>query len=92
MKNSSALEKICVEINDLFLAIDELMSKRGYTPFSLLRWVISKSLTGGDDWLPYFSQRMYKKENDNNRAIGLNLIMKDDNCRNKILYLTKVRM
>lgn len=85
----SALEKICMEINDLFLAIDELMRKRGYNPFSQLRWEIhNKSLTGGDDWLPYFSQRMYHKNNDNSRAIGLNLIMKDDDCNNRIPFIT----
>jgi len=84
----SALEKICFEINDLFLAIDQLMNKRKYTPFSSLRWDMAESLWKPAQWLPYFSQRMYKKENDNSRAIGLNILMKDDTCRNIIPFMT----
>ena len=84
----SSLEKICFEINDLFIAIDQLMNKRKYIAFSSLRWDMAESLWKPAQWLPYFSQRMYKKENENRYAIGVNLLMKDDSCKNKIPFIT----
>jgi hypothetical protein len=84
----SSVEKICFEINDLFIAINQLMNKRKYISFSALRWDITKSLGSPAMWLPYFSQGMYKKENNNRRAIGINLLIKDPNCKNVIPFIT----
>ena len=89
----SALEKICVEINDLFSAIDESMDKNNFEPFSSnrLRWDAVETLGSPSFWLPFFSQRIYqKREKDSNYMLGLNLMMNDvyGLCKNIIPFFT----
>ena len=89
----SALEKICLEINDLFLAIDDLMSNKNFVPFSsnILRKDAVESLRSPAFWLPFYSQRIYQKsEKDSNYMLGINLLMKDlyGTCKNIIPFFT----
>jgi len=88
----SALEKICIEINDLFSAIDELMGKNKFVPFSNNRLRLDAVETLGSPrfWLPFYSQRIYKREKDSNYMLGINLLMKDlyGICENIIPFFT----
>jgi hypothetical protein len=84
-----ALEGICRETSELFKAIDQLMVKKRFVTFSYFRWDTSEAIDNPEGWLPYFSQRMYRREQGNPKlAIGINLMMKDEECQNRIPFLT----
>ncbi len=82
------MEKICKEVDAMFTAIDQIMNKNSFNQYSGdLRWDTSKSLGNPTAWLPYFSQRLYKK-NDKKKVLGVNLLIKDPNCENRIPFIT----
>lgn len=82
------IEKICKELDAMFTALDQVMNAKGFRNYSgELRWETSKSLGNPSGWLPYFSQRLYSKD-DKNRVLGVNVIMKDTSCSNQIPFVT----
>ena len=84
----NAFEKVCIEINDIITALDQIMKGRDFIPLnSALRWGTSAVIGNPTYWLPYFSQRLYKK-NDNNKIIGFQVLLKDHNSNNKIPFIT----
>lgn len=84
-----SMERICIETGELLKALDDLMIKQGFRPTgTALRWDTSDSINNPDGWLPYFSQRMYRKETNTNRAVGVNIIFKDPDLENKIFFIS----
>lgn len=82
------MEKICKEVDAMFTAIDQIMNKNSFNQYSGdLRWDTSKSLGNPTAWLPYFTQRLYRK-NDKKKVLGVNLLIKDFNCENRIPFIT----
>lgn len=83
-----AMERICFETAELLKALDDMMEKRGFTfTKSELRWEMSKAVDKPNSWLPYFSQRIYRKKENNNKAIGVNIMFKTFAPDNNIFFI-----
>lgn len=82
------MERICCEVNDMFVAMDEVMDRKRFSGGGSLRWETSEALGNPVGWLPYFSQRLYFKGENWKKALGVNLMMKDAQMANKIPFLT----
>jgi len=83
------MEKICYEINDMFVATDQVMGRNGFTTNgNVMRWDASETLGSPTTWLPYFSQRLYYKDSNYKKVLGINLLMKDAELENTIPFLT----
>jgi len=82
-----AMERICIETSEVLKALDDLMNKQGFGPTgTALRWEQSGILKYPESWMPYFSQRMYRKKKEMARAIGINIMFKDQKLDNKIVF------
>jgi len=84
-----AMERICFETGDLLKALDDLMQKQGFTfTKTELRWDMSKAVDKPDSWLPYFSQRIYRKMPNDEKVIGVNIMFKTFAPDNKLFFIS----
>jgi len=88
MQVYAAMEKICNEVNSMMVALDDLMKGKKFEQFSPLRWETSEAIGAPGYWLPYFSQRQYRKKGHLKRAAGFQILLKDNTTDNSIPFIT----
>jgi len=82
-----AMERICIDLNSIVVALDQIMQHHGFIPHNGLRWDTSEALNSPILWLPYFTQRTYRKGNKTKKVIGVNILFKDRDFDNKIPFV-----
>jgi hypothetical protein len=90
LKIYRTMEKICIDLNSIIVAIDQVMEKHEFFPIGgQLRWDCSPSLNTPKEWLPYFTLRLYKTGRVQRRAIGINILFSDlEQDQNVIPFIT----
>lgn len=86
------MKRICVETSKLLIVINDLFEKEGFQAVggSAVMWDKSNDYRNPEYWMPYFMQRVFVKEKDSKKGIGINIMFDGSmhELENKIPFVT----
>jgi hypothetical protein len=86
------MKKVCQETSKLLIVINDLMESEGFLAAGDSSVMFGKSAhyRYPDYWLPYFLQRVFTKNKDSKKGIGVNITFdgSNDGLENKIPFVT----
>jgi hypothetical protein len=86
------MKKVCQETSKLLIVINDMMESEGFLAAGDSSVMFGKSAhyRYPDYWLPYFLQRVFTKNKDSKKGIGVNITYdgSNDGLENKIPFVT----